>query len=156
MASLTRWTWVWVNSGSWWWTGRPGVLWFMGLQTVGHNWVTDLIWSDPLYILKMVSPSLYLFFFFHFPFVVFWKNIWKIFNLAELLMRTKQPKPENSTRTFQECCLFVVFWKNIWKIFNVAELLIRTKQPKHENSTRTFQETKLRTNLSQEHKCKNY
>ena len=33
MASLTQWTWVWVNSGSWWWTGRPGVLWFMGLQS---------------------------------------------------------------------------------------------------------------------------
>ena len=45
MASLTRWTWVWVNSGSWWWTGRPGVLWFMGLQRVGHDWATDLIWS---------------------------------------------------------------------------------------------------------------
>ena len=38
--------WVWVNSGSWWWTGRPGVLRFMGLQRVGHNWATDLIWSD--------------------------------------------------------------------------------------------------------------
>ena len=46
MASLTRWTWVWVNSGSWWWTGRPGVLWFMGSQRVGHDWATDLIWSD--------------------------------------------------------------------------------------------------------------
>jgi len=46
MASLTRWTWVWMNSGSWWWTGRPGVLWFMGSQRVGHDWVTDLIWSD--------------------------------------------------------------------------------------------------------------
>ena len=45
MASMTRWTWVWVNSGSWWWTGRPGVLWFMGSQRVGHDWVTDLIWS---------------------------------------------------------------------------------------------------------------
>ena len=44
MASLTRWTWVWVNPGSWWWTGRPGVLRFMGLQRVGHDWVTDLIW----------------------------------------------------------------------------------------------------------------
>ena len=43
MASLTRWTWVWVDSGSWWWTGRPGVLWFMGLQRVGHDWVTELI-----------------------------------------------------------------------------------------------------------------
>ena len=45
MASLTRWTWVWVNSESWWWTGRPGVLRFMGLQRVRHDWVTDLIWS---------------------------------------------------------------------------------------------------------------
>ena len=35
-------TWVWVNSGSWWWTGRPGVLWFMGSQKVGHNWATEL------------------------------------------------------------------------------------------------------------------
>ena len=38
--------WVWVNSGSWWWTGRPGVLWFMGLQRVGHNWATELNWTD--------------------------------------------------------------------------------------------------------------
>ena len=42
MASLTQWTWVWVDSGSWWWTGRPGVLWFMGLQRFGHDWVTEL------------------------------------------------------------------------------------------------------------------
>ena len=44
MASLTQWTWVWVNSRSWWWTGRPGMLRFMGSQRVGHEWVTDLIW----------------------------------------------------------------------------------------------------------------
>ena len=44
MASPTQWTWVWVNSGSWWWTGRPGVLQFMGLQRVGHNWATELNW----------------------------------------------------------------------------------------------------------------
>ena len=46
MASLTWWTWVWVNSGSWWWTGRPGVLLFMGSQIVGYDWVTDLIWFN--------------------------------------------------------------------------------------------------------------
>ena len=40
MASLTRWTWVWVNSQSWWWTGRPGVLQFVGSQRVGHDWAT--------------------------------------------------------------------------------------------------------------------
>jgi len=42
MASLTRWTWVWVNSRSWWWTGRPGVLRFMGSQRVGPDWATEL------------------------------------------------------------------------------------------------------------------
>ena len=45
MASLTWWTWVWVNSGSWWWTGRPGVLRFMGSQRVGHDWATELNWK---------------------------------------------------------------------------------------------------------------
>ena len=45
MASLTQWTWVWVNSGSWWWTGRPGVLQSMGSQRVGHYWVTELNWT---------------------------------------------------------------------------------------------------------------
>ena len=44
MASLTQWTWVWVNSGSWWWTGRPGVLQSMGLQRVRHDWATELNW----------------------------------------------------------------------------------------------------------------
>ena len=45
MASRTLWTWVWVISGSWWWTGRPGVLQFMGSQRVGHDWATELNWS---------------------------------------------------------------------------------------------------------------
>ena len=44
MASLTQWTWVWVDSRSWWWTGRPGVLWFMGLQRVRQDWATELNW----------------------------------------------------------------------------------------------------------------
>ena len=46
MASLTRWTWVSLNSGSWWWTGRPGMLQFMRSQRVGHDWVTELNWTD--------------------------------------------------------------------------------------------------------------
>ena len=44
MASPTQWTWVWVNSRSWWWTGRPGMLWFTELQRVGHDWATELNW----------------------------------------------------------------------------------------------------------------
>ena len=45
MASPTQWTWVRVNSCSWWWTGRPGALWFMGSQRVGHESVTELNWK---------------------------------------------------------------------------------------------------------------
>ena len=44
MESLTQWTWVWVNSGSWSWTGRPGVLQSMGSQRIGHDWATELNW----------------------------------------------------------------------------------------------------------------
>ena len=50
MASPTQWTWVWVDSGSWWWTGRPGVLRFMGSQRVRHNWVTELNWGEHMSI----------------------------------------------------------------------------------------------------------
>ena len=45
MASPTQWTWVWVDSGSWWWTGEPGMLQSMGSQTVGHDWATELNWT---------------------------------------------------------------------------------------------------------------
>ena len=45
MTSPTQWTWVGVDSRNWWWTGRPGVLWFMGLQSVRHDWVTELNWT---------------------------------------------------------------------------------------------------------------
>ena len=42
MASPTQWTWVWMNSGRWWWTGRPGMLRFMGSQRMGRDWATEL------------------------------------------------------------------------------------------------------------------
>ena len=45
MASPIHWTWVWVNSGSWWWTGRPGILQSMGFQRVRYNWATELNWK---------------------------------------------------------------------------------------------------------------
>ena len=45
MVSPTRRTWVWVNSGGWWWTGRPGVLRFMGSQRVGHDWAAEQNWK---------------------------------------------------------------------------------------------------------------
>ena len=46
MASPTQWTWVWVKSGGWWWTGKSGVLQSMGSQRVGHEWVTELNWKE--------------------------------------------------------------------------------------------------------------
>ena len=53
MASRTQWTWVWVGSRSWWCKGRRGMLWFMGSQRVGHDWVTELNWS-----VMIISPFL--------------------------------------------------------------------------------------------------
>ena len=47
MASSTWWTWVCVDTGSWWWTGRSGMLRFMGSQRVGHDWATELNWTVP-------------------------------------------------------------------------------------------------------------
>ena len=83
MASPTRWTWVWVNSRSWWWTGRPGVLQSMGSQRVGHNWATELNWKTLLLsILTSSSPSLY--FSCSFPQTVLHLIITNIFNVYNL------------------------------------------------------------------------
>ena len=59
LASLTQWTWVWTNSRSWWWTGRPGVLQSMGSQRVGHNWATGLnsIFECLLTVSYLILPS---------------------------------------------------------------------------------------------------
>ena len=58
MASLTQWTWVSVNPGSWWWTGRPGVLQSMGSKRVGHDWVTKLNWTLTLLVISFYLISL--------------------------------------------------------------------------------------------------
>ena len=76
MASLTRWMWVWVNSGSWWWTGRPGILQFMGLQRVRHDWATELnlIASFSFFVQFLLSNKLHLFK--KFPQLMFVKNLY--------------------------------------------------------------------------------
>ena len=58
MASPTRWIGIWVNSGCWWWIGRPGVLRFMGSQRVRHDWATELNWTDDKTEVVVVSQSL--------------------------------------------------------------------------------------------------
>ena len=63
MASPTRWIWVWASSGSWWWTGRPGVLQSMEVQRVGHNWVTKLkaiIWRKWFWTESCLCPKIFL------------------------------------------------------------------------------------------------
>ena len=57
MASPTQWTWVWVDSGSWWWTGRPGMLRFMGSQRVRPDWITELNWKGFYQLQITSSPS---------------------------------------------------------------------------------------------------
>ena len=59
MASPTQWTWVWVNSRTSWWTGRPGVLWFMGSQRGRHDWASELNWrkSQVTFIVTFVLIS---------------------------------------------------------------------------------------------------
>ena len=60
MASPTWWTWVWASSGSWWWTGKPGVLQSMGLQRVGPAWAIELNWTDCMSILLYFWSFCYL------------------------------------------------------------------------------------------------
>ena len=64
MASPTQWTWVWVDSRSWWWTWRPGMLHFMGLQRVGHDWATELNWTELCAFTALTIPMIYLFVYF--------------------------------------------------------------------------------------------
>ena len=91
MSSLTQWTWVWVNSGSWWWTGRPGVLQSMGSQRVRHDWVTELTELN-----CDVSKQLRLFFFFflvsHFSQVWFFLTLWAVAHQAPLSMGILQAR----------------------------------------------------------------
>ena len=47
---MAQWIWVWVNSGSWWWTGKPGMVQSTGSQRVGHNWATELNWTEVMYL----------------------------------------------------------------------------------------------------------
>ena len=70
MASLTQWTWAWVNSRSWWWTGRPGVLQSMGSQRVGHDWANELNWVTIIYAINNLKNVSFLYLlapFTHFP-----------------------------------------------------------------------------------------
>ena len=79
MASLTQWTWVWIDSGSWWWTGRPGMLRSMGSQRVRHNWATELNWID-LWVLRFEAFCLFIYIFlcttfFFLIYLLLWRHV---------------------------------------------------------------------------------
>ena len=57
MASLIWWAWVWASSGSWWWTGKPGVLQFKGSQRVRHDWATEMNWTELMVVGGSVAKS---------------------------------------------------------------------------------------------------
>ena len=78
MASSTQWTWVWVNSGSWWWTGRPGMLQSMGLQRVGHDWATELNWKLMFCFLTD----------YHINYEVYFMCNYKVIDICSLLLMT--------------------------------------------------------------------
>ena len=81
----TQWTWVWVNSGSWWWTGRPGVLQFMRWQRVGHGWVTELNRA----ILFTTPPKIVRIVFYSFIKSSLFTALWKA-ELAFIILKAKQ------------------------------------------------------------------
>ena len=73
MASWTRRTWVWVNSGSWWWTGRPGVLQFMGSLRFGQDWVTELNWTEEWLIWRNTYTR-------------YWQERWRNWNIVSIFV----------------------------------------------------------------------
>ena len=91
MASPTQWTWVWVNSGSWWWTGRPGVMQSMGPQSIRHNWVTELNWTDALLQASLVAQLV--------------KNSPAVQETQNLPLSWEDPLEEGDNYPFQCSCL---------------------------------------------------
>ena len=87
MVSPTRWTWVWVNSGSWWYTGRPGMLGFMGLQRVEHDWTIELNWDDWSNYIPVSSPTA------KFSGLVKLRHCWKHVHILKMYMLNSSPTP---------------------------------------------------------------
>ena len=89
MASLTQWTWVWAGSGRWWRTGKPGMLQSMGSQRIGHDWVTELNWTEgnPVGLLCQVACR------FYGNMISFWVVIGSSFWFRVLLSGTRISQP---------------------------------------------------------------
>ena len=112
---LEQWTWVWVNSGSWWWTGRPGVLRFVGSERVGHDWATELNWiiiSHQLVYFSSVEflgfycvylllfACLFCFCFLHFISLQNTTTIFTSLKIYQALFFKRQPSPTSLVKRF--------------------------------------------------------
>ena len=96
MASLIQWTWVWASSGSWWWTGKPGVLQSMGSQRVGHDWATELNWL--ITHMSLVSG----FFFFNIKQINRWHLECYVMAACHMI-----------------CCMFTDWGQDSWKMWGL-------------------------------------
>ena len=118
MASLTRWMWVWVNSKSWWWTGRPGVLRFIGSQRVGHDWATELNWTEPT---KSVIIC-YAYVLSRFSHVQLFASLWTVACQAPLSMGFPRIFFSNSKAPILQCSAFFM----VQLSHSVSEYLFRS------------------------------
>ena len=102
MASPTQWTWVWINSGSWWWTGRPSMLWFIGSQRIRHEWAAEL----------ELDCLLSLFFSILYPLAQQeLNNGWIIhINYTEFLSWASQSNVIFPYFELPQCCMFSLHW----------------------------------------------
>ena len=110
MASPTQWTWVWVDSGSWWWTGMPGVLQFMGSQRVRHDWATELNWHKGFLIVNKAETDVF-WDSFAFSIIKRMLAIWPLFPMPFL-----NPAWTSGHSQFLYC------WSLAWRILSITSL----------------------------------
>ena len=98
MASPAGWTWVWANSRSWWWTRKPDMLQSMGSLRAGHDWVTELSWTEPsMYYATFCAQRLGDY---KYIFIFAWRNTGKIpwkLKLVNCVSTTGQEKQNKGT-----------------------------------------------------------
>ena len=115
----TPWTWVWVNSGSWWWTGRPGVLRSMGSQRVGHDWVTELNWTELYFPLSKTLKGSKIYFSYFIPLHGFPTGTRLKGNSLHSLTHPKQLPENEHSAVFIEVISFIFYivrwsWIQYW------------------------------------------
>ena len=106
VTSPTQWTWVWVSSSSWWWTGKPGILQSMGSQRGGHDWVTELNWIEAL----QFSPWIY-FILYHLCYFLF-----KRFSCRILIFRVWQYFSSSFKHFLLEINRTSKYWSENWNL----------------------------------------